>query len=64
MPIMLAEAGASTFNISATLDSLKSIVVWGFDIIKAEPIMALGFVGGIALSMFGQSAHTLKGLSR
>lgn len=64
MPLMLAESGASSFNISATLDSLKSVIVWGFDIIKAEPIMALGFVGGIALSLFAQSGHTLKGLSR
>lgn len=62
--VMLAESGASSFDISAVLNNLKTVVLWGFDLIKAEPIMSLGFVGGIAVSQFSKVGRTLRGLSR
>lgn len=48
MPYLaLLEATTGTFDLSAALDTAKTVIIWILDVIKAEPLMAAAFVIGL-----------------
>lgn len=62
MPYMLAST--STFDLSSSLETAKTVITWIFDVVKGEPLMSAAFVIGLLVPAGFYIVRKVKGASR
>lgn len=64
MPILLAEASTSAFDVTKGLELAKNVTTWVLDVIKSEPILAGAFVVGIGVPIAFRVIRGAKGTAK